>query len=137
MFSPLVTSSTALAKPTMREVRAVPPQPGNKPELHFRKAELRFRVVGHHAPIAPDGQLRSAADANAVDRRHGDKRTMRQPLKQFAAAIAHCRDIGLGHVERRGEFAQIGPGDERPRLAGADDQAGQIAPFFQSIQMCR
>ena len=70
----------------MRGARAVPPQPGIDAELDFGKADLGLGVVGHDAAIAPHGQFGAAADATAVDGRHGDEREMRQPLKQLAAA---------------------------------------------------
>ena len=70
--SPLVTISTALPKPTIRDARAVPPQPGKSPSLTSGKPNCVFGVDGHDPPIAPDGQFGPAADADAVDRGHGD-----------------------------------------------------------------
>ncbi len=70
--SPPVTSSTRVrqADHPRRASRAAPA--GKQAELHFGKAERRLVAVGQNAAVAPDRQLRAAADAHAVDRRDRD-----------------------------------------------------------------
>ena len=104
---------------------------GKQPQLHFGKAELRFGVVGHDPPIAPDGQFGPAADANAVDRRHGDERQSSTAAANSVRPRWHMATIcSRGTSNDGGELAQVGAGDERARLARANDQAGQVARAF-------
>ena len=75
--------STAFDRPTIRGARTVPPQPGNRPSFTSGKPNCALESLGHHPAVAPHRQLRAAADADAVDGRHGDERQLRQPLKQL------------------------------------------------------
>ena len=111
-----------------RSSRAAPA--GIEAELDFRKAQLGFGHVGHQPAVAPDGQLRSASQAKAVDRGHGDERQRRKPLKQPPAAVAHRHGLLGRRIERGDEFPQIGPDNERPRLCPSESQARTISGCF-------
>ena len=94
-------------------------------ELHFRQAQHRLAVFGHHPAMAGERQLQPAAEAGAVN--GGDHRD------------GQCLDLGEDHLPLSrqrlgvtgtgagGQHADVGPGDEGVLLAGGDHQADQIA----------
>ena len=133
--SPLVTSSTALPRPTIRGVRAVPPQPGNRPSFTSGKAKL---VLSSSAMIRRSHQSASsvrAAGAEAADRGNGDERTLRQPAEQFLPLSRDGLNCFRGLIERRQKFSQVGPGDKIARLGGTNHEACQAVEFFQVAEV--
>ena len=54
--------------PNMRTVRTTPPAPGQQAELDLGEAELGLRIVEHHAVVAGERDLQTAAERGAVDR---------------------------------------------------------------------
>ena len=62
---------------------------------------------------------------------------LRQPLKQLLPAAAHRDDFALRRTERRQELANVGPGDERARLARLNHQPRQVAASFQLVEQGR
>ena len=71
----------------------VPPHAGKIPSFTSGSPICARRRVGHHAPVAADGQLAAAAEAGAVDRGDGDLRQLRE-LGEDLLPEAHVR-LGL------------------------------------------
>ena len=135
IVSPPVTSSTAFARPIIRGVRAVPPQPGNRPSFTSGKPNAVLLAVGKNSPIAPHGELGAAADANAIDRRDRDVMRLREPAEELLPAAAEAGDLLLRCIEPGDELLQIGPGNEHARLGGANHEAGEIFAIVQLVEM--
>src|SRR5690606_16163301 len=54
-------------------------------ELYLGQAEYRLRVLQHDAIVAREGELESAAERIAVDRRHGRATQRRQAVEHLLA----------------------------------------------------
>ena len=87
-------------------------------EHHLGKAEPR--VVDGDAVVAGEREFEPAAEAEAVDHRHGRHVQVVEPIDDRVRLRQAGLDIGrVGHVA---EFADVGAGDEAVALGGADHQ---------------
>ena len=79
--------------------RATPPR--EQAQFHFWKAVGGFFIFGEDAAVAPNRQLRSAANAHAID--CGDRHVvrLRQAAKQLLSTSAKADDFLLGRVDPR------------------------------------
>ena len=78
MLRPVRSRSRTNELPISRFNRGMPPKPGISPKAQFREAEASHLVRNNQ--VANQGQLKSAAKANAMNRgncRRGDEVSMR------------------------------------------------------------
>ena len=96
-----------------------------QPEQHLRKAEAR--IVDREPVVASERDLKSAAEAKAVD--HGDGR-QRQPVEPVHDAMAARQQrFDLRDVGHAAELRNVGAGDEAARLRRADHQPARALAF--------
>jgi hypothetical protein len=116
-------SSIALALPTRRARRCVPPVPGHA-ELHFREADPAG-VLLRHANVRRQGDLEPPADAVTVQRGNHELRRLLEPVHRLVGVQAEAVfPLGLGLREHR----DVRPGAEEllARATDDDDVHGRV-----------
>src|SRR5205814_3037033 len=113
-----------------RQFRRAAPR-GENAEVHFGETDLRFRVVGHHAPIAGERELASAAETCAIDRGDFDLRQFRKAMQRLLSESRVL--LRLLDVRGDGEFADVSAGDEDAGLRRGDDDFLDVAGALELI----
>jgi len=101
---------------------------GQQAELDLGKAEERVLGIGGHPEVAGQGQLQTAAEADAVDDRHRGPGQPRQPGEERSARVAQPGDLRLGQAANLVEPRHVGTGEEGSGARGAEQEAPRPAP---------
>jgi len=109
-----------------------PSCPGEKPHLTLGKPDQGCLRVRGDSRRAGQRKLKPAARADAVDRRNGRDLQRVEPVKGIVEDIEGHLDLaGLFHLLNH---FQVGPGKEIIGLAGNENDAGEVAGFFQLLK---
>ena len=115
-----------------RQARGATPR-WNKSDLSFRQTDARGAVLRSDAPIAGQANFEAAADARAVNRRHGRQWQRRDAVEDGLAELNQFAQSG--RVRFGGDRVQVGARYEYGFLGAAQDQSPQFRMTTDEIEV--